>query len=229
MSPRPGAVAADPPAEEFSRGRLQQSPLYSEELGIDLSFRSDEELFKWFLASALFGARISETIARNTYRAFERRGLLDPESILEAGWDVLVGTVMAEGGYVRYDNQRSTQILRNCRTLLDEYGGSLERMHDQAADPRDLEERFKRFHGVGPVTANIFLRELRPFWEKANPDPLPVVRELAKELDVDLATMDRKSLEFCRLEAGLIRNKGALRHILRPLRRPGAGNRGLPR
>jgi hypothetical protein len=35
------------------------------------------------------------------------------------------------------------------------------------------------FYGVGEVTANIFLRELRPYWKKADPEPLPIVRRLA--------------------------------------------------
>jgi len=42
---------------------------YSEELGINLKSRKSEKIFKWFLASILYGARISETIAKNTYRA----------------------------------------------------------------------------------------------------------------------------------------------------------------
>jgi len=58
---------------------------------------------------------------------------------------------------------------------------------------------------------NIFLRELRPYWAKADPEPLPVVTKLAKQMGIDLNTYDRKSLAFARLEAGLIR----LRHRLR--------------
>lgn len=189
---------------------LKASPLYSEELGIDLAAGTDEECFKWFLASLLFGARISETIARNTYRAFDRHGLLDPRAILNAGRDVLIGTVMAEGGYVRYDNQRTAEVLRNCEMLMEEYQGSLRHLHEVAADSRDLAERLQRFHGVGPVTANIFLRELRPFWEKARPGPLPVVRELARGAGIDLDRMDPATPEFCRLEAGLIRNRRRL-------------------
>ncbi len=65
---------------------LKKSQLYSEELGIELRKNNDEELFKWFLASILFGARISETIAKNTYRTFERYRLLSPEEIIKAGW-----------------------------------------------------------------------------------------------------------------------------------------------
>ena len=54
---------------------LKSSTLYSEELGIALGKGTDTELFKWFLASILFGARISETIAENTYKAFARHRL----------------------------------------------------------------------------------------------------------------------------------------------------------
>lgn len=93
---------------------LSKSQLYSEELGIDLSKNTDSELFKWFLASILFGTRISETIAKNTYRAFARYNLLSPRKIIAAGWDFLVYPVMREGGYVRYDGKTSTQILRDC-------------------------------------------------------------------------------------------------------------------
>ena len=42
--------------------------LYAEDLCIDLKEPSDR--FKWFLASILFGARISEKIASNTYKSF---------------------------------------------------------------------------------------------------------------------------------------------------------------
>jgi len=52
--------------------------------------RSDAAYFRWFLASLLFGARISETTAKNTYRSFIRHGLTNPTNILDAGWDFLV-------------------------------------------------------------------------------------------------------------------------------------------
>jgi len=46
-------------------------------------------------------------------------------------------------------------------------------LHDEANYSKNLEERLMQFYVVGPVTTNIFLRELRPFWEKSNPEPLP--------------------------------------------------------
>ena len=57
---------------------------------------------------------------------------------------------------------------------------------------------------------NIFLRELRPFWAKADLDPLPAVERLAKRLSIDLARYCRKSLAFARVEAGLIRRRREL-------------------
>ena len=192
---------------------LKKTITYSEELGIDLKGGSDAEVFKWFLASVLFGARISETTAKKTYRAFERHGLLAPERILEAGWDFLVNPVMREGGYVRYDEKTSREVLRNCEMLIAEYGGSFNRLHREAEGPRDLEARLLRFYGVGPMTVNIFLREMRPYWTKADPEPAATVLEAARRFAIDLGAVKRKSVAFARIEAGLVRlrkerNKG---------------------
>jgi endonuclease III len=193
-----------------TRRALERSLLYSEELGIDLSKRSESAYFRWFLASVLFGARISETTAKNTYRSFIRHGLTNPQKILKAGWDFLVYPVMREGGYVRYDGRKSTQVLRDCEMLIAHYGGRLSRLHEAARDARDLEDRLLALYGVGPVTMNIFLRELRPFWAKADPDPLPVVQKLAKRLSIDLDRYSRRSVTFARVEAGLIRRRREL-------------------
>jgi hypothetical protein len=184
---------------------LKHSRLYSEELGIDLSTRDDDQHFRRFLASLLFGGHIGERIARRTYEAFCDHALTTPQSILAAGWDFLVNPVMREGGYVRYDFSKSDQILRDCQSLVDSYEGSLWRLHETARDAADLEARLRAFYGVGPVTANIFLRELRPFWPKADPSPLPVVTAAAQSLGLDLSRLRRKTLTFARIEAGLIR------------------------
>ena len=194
-----------------SVAELERSPLYSEELGIDLAHGREADLFLWFVASILFGGRISGKIATNTYRALVRHGLTTPHKILNAGWEFLVNPVMREGGYVRYDGRKSEQLLTDCRTLLADYRGKVSNIESASTSCDDLETRLRAFYGVGPVTANIFLRELRTFWAKANPELLPVVREAAKKLNIDLSRYDRKSLKFARLEAGLIRH----RHLLR--------------
>ncbi|WP_281950709.1 hypothetical protein [Nitrosophilus kaiyonis] len=184
---------------------LIKTELYSEELGIDLRKKDDNELFKWFLASILYGGHINETIAKHTYKAFEKYNLLTPQKILDAGWEFLVYPIMREGGYVRYDGKKSDQILKDCQFLLDKYNGSLNKIHELAKDSKDLEAKIDEFYGVGQITVNIFLRELRPYWEKADPEPLEIVYKKAKELGIDIEKFDRKTLEFVRIEAGLIR------------------------
>jgi hypothetical protein len=205
------SFARKPQLMGATRRALEKSSLYSEELGLDLSRGHDSVYFRWFLASTLFGARISETAAKNTYRAFVRHGLTMPAKIIAVGLSFLVDPIMREGGYVRYDGRKSTQILRDCEMLIAVYDGSLRQLHVAARDARNLEERVLAFYGVGPVTMNIFLRELRPFWAKANPDPLPVVERMAKRLSIDLTRYRRQSLVFARVEAGLIRRRRELR------------------
>jgi len=143
---------------------------YHELLDINLRSGKKEEIFKWFIASSLFGARISETIAMRTYKQFEKDGLLSPERIIARGWSRLVES-LDRGGYVRYDFSTADDILALSDLLMRSYDGDLNRLHDQAKDPADLEARLKEFRGVGDVTVNIFLRELCGVWEKASPLP----------------------------------------------------------
>lgn len=161
--------------------RKEQPGRFSAELGIDLSSGRSPEIFKWFLASVLFGARISESIVEKTFHEFDARGIVSPETILDTGWDGLVA-ILDAGGYVRYDFKTATKLLDLCRSLTENYRADLTNLHEAAADPKDLEQRLKALaKGIGEVTVNIFLREMRGSWEKANPLPSDLVVMAAKE------------------------------------------------
>lgn len=155
---------------------------FSGQLGIDLNMGQDVEVFRWFVAALLFGAPIPEKIVANTYRQFERDKLLTPSRILEAGWDNLVRSLDL-GGYVRYDFKTADKFLGVMSSLKKKYDGSLNVLHAKASDPRNLEERLKDLgKGVGEVTVNIFLRELRGIWAKAKPLPQDLVITAANNL-----------------------------------------------
>lgn len=175
-----------------------QFSLYSEDLGIDL--RKPDGRFRWFLASILFGARISERIAAKTYMVFQKAGLDSPEKILSTGWDELVH-ILDEGGYVRYDFSTATKLLRIIGDLKERYG-SLEELRRQSADTRDLEKRLQEFKGIGPVTAQIFLRELRGPWN-VNPEISNRAREMAECLGIDLEDLEGE--ELARVETALVK------------------------
>ncbi|MFB0558174.1 MAG: hypothetical protein ACETVY_03555, partial [Candidatus Bathyarchaeia archaeon] len=139
-----------------------------------------EDRFKWFLASILFAKRISAEIAKRTYREFEKEGLTTPEEILDAGWDRLV-KVLDSGGYVRYDYSTASNLLEIMERLIKDYG-DLEQVHRQSKDSEDLERCLKDFKGIGPVGVNIFLRELRGIWEKAQPESSRIAMKIANKI-----------------------------------------------
>jgi len=155
---------------------------FSAALGINLNQGESQKVFRWFLASILYGARISETIANNTYREFERSGVLSPDRILETRWDGLVW-ILDMGGYVRYDFKTATKLLEVMAALKEWYDGDLNALHAQAQGPRDLEQKLMELgRGIGPATVNIFLRELRDVWEKADPLPQDLAVMAARNL-----------------------------------------------
>lgn len=201
---------------------------YARQLGIDLRSGESGEIQKWFIAAMLFGARISETIAVNTYREFERASVLSRDRIVNAGWDRLVD-ILDRGGYVRYDFKTATKLLNVSRTLGAQYKGDLNILHERASDTADLVQRIRGLgKGIGDVTANIFLRELRGIWAKANPLPAARVIRAARALELisarlkDPARIQQKLMdawladgmslaEFSEFEAALVRVEAVLR------------------
>ena len=208
---------------------------FAGELGLDLK-AGPVPRQKWFLAAILYGARISGALATRTYRVFAARDLYTPEAILAQGWDGLVG-LLDEGGYARYDFKTATKLLRVMASLKEGYQGDLERLHGAAADFDDLEARLRALApGLGPTTANIFLRELRGIWPKAEPPLSPLAQRAAEALGLlppgltprqALPALQQKwraqpvaGFEFADLEAALVRRELELR------RRPTIEGRG---
>jgi hypothetical protein len=177
---------------------------FSVSLGINLQKGSEKEIFKWFLASVLFGKRIPLRIAARTYEQFKANDVLTPKAITDTGWDGLV-KILDDGGYVRYDFSTASKLLSLVEQLQQKYG-SLTELHRQAKNARDLEQKLMEFKGIGPVTTNIFLRELRTIWKKADPEPLDFVKEQAAKFGINLDRLRRKTRHFIRLEAALIRS-----------------------
>jgi hypothetical protein len=155
---------------------------YSTQLGIQLNDLDAAEIYKWLLAAILYGAPISEKIAMHTWQVLEHNGSLTPESIVCTGWDGLVN-LLDEGGYARYDHKTATKMLVVSQTLLDRYAGNLNHLHAAALDSDDLAQRIMGLSkGIGPVTVQIFLRELRGRWNKAIPPLAQLAFQAAQAL-----------------------------------------------
>jgi hypothetical protein len=135
---------------------------YARRLGIHLTSKKEEELFKWFLACLLFGKPIQTEIAEQAYRQLVAARLTTPDAILRAGWDKLV-YVLDRAHYVRYDFSTATKLLEVCGDLKRRYG-TLTNLLAQAPTAHELSRKLQEFKHIGPVTARIFLREVRPLW-----------------------------------------------------------------
>jgi hypothetical protein len=85
-------------------------------LGIHLDSRREKELFKWFLASLLFGKPIQTEIAVRAYQELVKAHLTGPGEIRRAGWDRLVA-LLDQAHYVRYDFSTATKLLEVCAEL----------------------------------------------------------------------------------------------------------------
>ncbi len=136
---------------------------YSSLLGVD----PKTEPFKWLLASVLYGAPIQENIAAKTYKEFEKRSITTPEKITETGRHSLVD-ILDQCGYTRYDFKTADKLLELADKVREE------------GIPYSEEEIVKLAKGIGRVTANIFLRELRN--NIIDPEPQEYVYEAAENL-----------------------------------------------
>jgi endonuclease III len=136
----------------------------AKELGIDPGTGDEGELFKWFLASFLFGKRIQQDIAAQAYRAIvEQHGRDTPHKLVHCSWQQIVD-MLGEGHYVRYDESTADRLLKLCRKLNDEYGGKIGNVQRQSESRKDFERRLGEFEGVGPKTVEIFMREAARAW-----------------------------------------------------------------
>ncbi len=173
---------------------------YSRLLGLE-PLSGERQLFQWFLASILFGAPISEKAAMKTFRLFQAEGLDAPKKILKAGWDRLVELLDA-GGYTRYDFKTADKLLEMAGNLEKLYGGSLLKLHEEAENAVDLENRLMKLaKGIGPTTVSIFLREAWEALPKA--EPLPSAYEILAASNLNIFTL--KSRDRAALKKALAR------------------------
>jgi endonuclease III len=141
----------------------KKTRLGSKDLGLDLAKGTDLQVFKWLIACQLFGARISQDIAATTFRTLDKAGVLRPDKLAGADWQTIVN-LLVEGGYRRYDESTARELISIGQYVLDQYGGHITRL-PKDADKTTVSQRLQEFKGIGPKSAEIFLREIAPLWK----------------------------------------------------------------
>lgn len=135
---------------------------HASDFGLDVLF-GDDDMFRWFLLSYLFGKPIQSNVAINTWKLFMERKIDTPWAILNTPNRALV-SLLDEGKYTRYD-ESTARALHTCMDqLIRSYEGSLILMCDSSRDEDEFSKRLQKLYGVGPKTAEIFMRETEEFF-----------------------------------------------------------------
>jgi endonuclease III len=133
----------------------------AQQLGLaeELATGTDAALFKWLVASFLFGKPIQQPIAEQAYRIIVERYRRDTPRRLGDSSKAELVRMLGEAHYVRYDLSTADRLLKLCRKLDEQYDGKLSVMHQQSSSRKDFERRLAEFEGIGPKTVEIFMRE----------------------------------------------------------------------
>jgi hypothetical protein len=148
---------------------------YADRAGIRLA-NKPSPLYRLLVLSLLLSARISGDIAVSAARELSRAGYRTPKAMAAATWQDRVDA-LGRGRYRRYDERTATMLGDGAEQLIDEYGGDLRRLHEQAGDRTEVEELLQQFPGIGPSGAAIFCREAQVVW----PDLAPYVDAKARD------------------------------------------------
>ncbi|MBB1243938.1 endonuclease [Streptomyces durbertensis] len=141
---------------------------YAEEAGIRLR-DTPQPLYQLLVLATLLSARIRADAAVGAARALFSHGLRTPRAMAEASWQERVDA-LGEGGYRRYDESTSTMLGEAAEYVRDRYSGDLRRLHEDAdGDVAVLQERLREMKGMGPVGADIYLREVQAVWPDVAP------------------------------------------------------------
>lgn len=148
------------------RSRKPKPVHHAAEFDLDV-LSGDDDLFRWFLLTYLLGKPIQSTVALRTWKLFIDRKADLPWAILDMSDRQLVA-LLHRGGYTRYQHVM-TRALKTCmQQLVTQYEGSLSLMLESSENEEELSKRLQKLYGVGPKTAEIFMRETEEYFARRN-------------------------------------------------------------
>ncbi|HXH04828.1 MAG TPA: DNA methylase [Candidatus Nitrosotenuis sp.] len=135
---------------------------HAEDFNLDV-LSGDDDMFRWFLLTYLLGRPIQSTVALRTWKLFIERKKDVPWAILEMSDGQLV-SLLHQGGYTRYQHVMTKALKKCMQQLVSQYEGSLYLMLENSEDEDELAKRLQELYGVGPKTAEIFMRETEEYF-----------------------------------------------------------------
>jgi len=127
------------------------------DLGIDTT--TDQGLFDWFLASLRFGRPVPQKAAASAFQKLKADGWDSPDHFIADDRHPLWRELW-EGDYHRMSSVMTEELRGVMSALIADYDGSVARLVRTASSRDKASRRLQQFNGVGPKTAEIFLREV---------------------------------------------------------------------
>jgi len=141
---------------------------YAAEAGIRLK-NAPQPLYRLLVLASLLSTRIRAGVAVAAAKELTEAGMRDPRRMADATWQERVDA-LGRAGYRRYDESTATRLGEGAEEVTERYGGDLRGLRAEAdGDVEELSRSLQRFPGVGPVGADIFLREAQAVWPEAAP------------------------------------------------------------
>lgn len=141
---------------------------YAGQAGIRLR-DTPQPLYQLLLLALLLSAPIQAGVAVRTLRALAEAGLRNPRHMAEATWQQRVDA-LGQGGYRRYDESTATRLGDGAELLIRRWHGDPRRIRAEAdGDVVALRHLLQDLPGIGPVGADIFLREAQDVWPEVAP------------------------------------------------------------
>ena len=127
----------------------------------------DDDMFRWFLLTYLLGKPIQSTVAVRTWKLFIDQKRDIPWAILQmSGYEL--ASLLHQGGYTRYQHVMTNALHTCMNQLVNRYEGSLYLMLENSENEDELSKRLQELYGVGPKTAEIFMRETEEYFARRN-------------------------------------------------------------
>jgi hypothetical protein len=181
---------------------------FADEAGIALE---DEPapLYRLLVLTVLLSSRVQSQLGTAACRELIDAGMGTPQGMRDASWQDRVDA-LGRANFRRTDEQTATALGEGAQLVLDEWGGDLRRMREAAdGDAEKLKGFLTAVPRVGPVGADIFLREVQAVWTEYRPhlDPkaLAGAEKLGLPTDAGKLADQVSGDDLARLAAALVR------------------------
>jgi endonuclease III len=141
---------------------------YAQEAGLPLR-DTPAPLYQLLVLSTLIAKPIYPEIAVAACRELRRAGMRTPAAMRAASWQDRADA-LGRARYKSYGESTATDLEEAATVLIERYGGDLRRL--ASASRRRVPAAYgllQEIPGVGPVAANVFLREVQQVWGWVRP------------------------------------------------------------